>query len=152
MDTKKTTVLFPHILTLIATAMMVVAFFLPISSHTGMDISLWDLMVETDRAGGISTFMGAAGLSDLLIILVVLLGIIGVGSILCAIFALIKKAIPVIVFDSIAFLIFLILTSGIPGGIGYYIYIISSIIAFAGAVWLLVCKTKIKNANKMMTA
>lgn len=88
------------------------------------------------------------------IICVVTLGLTAGFTLLCALFAALRKPVPLIVFDVLTFAVLLLMNFDfedrgvIPNrnydwGAAKYVYFIGIAVTFAGAVWLLI--TKIKN-------
>ncbi len=92
-------------------------------------------------------------------IYIVLVALIGGFSLLSALFVIFKKATPAIVFTMLSFLVFAFqnydfeIRNIINGetynwGFGYYIFYAATVLALAGAVWLLITKIRIKKENK----
>lgn len=88
-----------------------------------------------------------------------LLYFIGVFTSASIVFIYFKKAIPVIIFTILNFLAFLFQNIDIAHrnfltpeaynhGAGYYLFYIASALAFAGAVWMLIIKIRLKNKSK----
>ena len=100
------------------------------------------------------------GMEEIGISLAIVLGIWGVFALLTLLFSFLKKAIPIIVFDILALLVFLLLRwdftdRGVVGEYGAYVwgianilYFLFAIILFAGAVFMLITKIKIKKENR----
>lgn len=104
-----------------------------------------------------SEYMGSDAFGIMMFTMVAL---IGVFSALTLIFALVKKPVPIIIFTIIAALVFCILCwdftdRGVVGdnafswGIAFYTFIIGAILAFGGAVFMIVQKNKIKNSGEV---
>ncbi len=100
-----------------------------------------------------SKIFGNAGIG---IIYVIFVAAIGGFSLLCVLFALLKKPIPIIIFDILSFAAFMIQrwdyvdrrvipSSKYDWGIGYYLFIVAAILAFALSIVMIIIKKKIKN-------
>ena len=91
----------------------------------------------------------AAGTVFLILIIAV-----GLFALLTALFGGLRKAVPVIVFDVLAFIPFLVLRGdfgarGFPNGtyslgVGYWLFYVGAALALGGAIWMLVCRAKAK--------
>lgn len=107
---------------------------------------------------GASNYSG--NMQTISIICVVVIGLIGGFTILCTLFAALRKPIPLIVFDILTFVVFLLMNfdfedrgvvpnSNYDWGIAYYLYFIGISVTFVGAVWLLIAKIKEKKSITM---
>ncbi len=169
--------IFPYILALLGTIIMVVSVFLPYTTGTeeykkAIDATRERIEYEelgytnkdlknlsmVDFARIYSTysqdiFGNKDGYAQMVIVI-----LIGGFAFLSAVFTLFKKAIPSIVFTILSFLIFLFqnfdfsFRGVVPSityewGTGYYIFYAAAILAFIGGVWLLVTKILIKKEN-----
>lgn len=164
MNKKSLTV--PFLITLLATVLMVVSVFLPYMTATGDVASeirgLSEALLEEDLSSfsmpGFAKFCASLteGISDGNVVsglLYTLVGLVGGFALLAALFALLKKPIPVIVFTVLSFLVFLlqgVIFGGViqnsdvyTWGIGYYLFMAAAVAAFAAAIWLKVCKCKL---------
>lgn len=171
----------PFIIALCGAILLSAAFFLPyatsnseygewLSNHA--DSMYAEAIGMTNRdAMGISPFeflriyiYGASNylgdMQTISIICVVVIGLIAVFTLLCTLFAALRKPIPLIIFDILTFGAFLLMNfdfedrgivqnSNYSWGAAYYLYFIGVVVTLIGAVWLLVTKIKVKKANSV---
>ncbi len=108
---------------------------------------------------GVSNYSGSNQMIS--IICIVMIGLIAVFTLLCALFAVLRKPIPLIVFDILTFAVLLLMNfdfedrgvisnSRYNWGAAKYFYFIGIAITIVGAVWLLI--TKIKAKKTVVTA
>ena len=174
MDTlqKKNNLFIPFIVAVIGSALMILTIFLPYTSATKEFAERIDSYPEavaysnTDiKAGDVKNVsmvqyasMYSSNSKEILhqssvgaIYVVIVVGI-GIFSLLSLIFALLKKPIPLIISDVLAFGVFTFLgwdfrdrglmRSAYNGGIGYYLFYIGIVMALVGAVLLIMAKKK----------
>lgn len=132
----------PFIITLISTITMFISIFLPHINYYSISYSLIDLAKSVDEitrafADSYDSFYTA------------MVMIIGGFTLLTVLFALLKKATPVIIFNIISAITFLIVTPVLKfWGIGCYIFFIAFVVTFVGAIWMLVVKSRLKRQKK----
>ncbi len=91
---------------------------------------------------------------------IVLVALIALFSLLTLLFSVLKKPIPVLIFNIINFSVFslqnwdyssrgVIPSSSYDWGIAYYIFFASALIILCAAIWLLISKLKIKKQAKI---
>lgn len=96
--------------------------------------------------------------SSIAAIVTVIVVAIAVVAIAALVFALVDKGIPVLVFDIIAFVLFLLLNwdftdrGVVPSddyswGAGYYLFFVAVIVAVVGSIWMIVAKRQAKKSN-----
>lgn len=172
--------LIPFIIALIGSALVVVCLFLPFASATDdfaaeLDASPnaiinADLGISAADMKNVSTIEFTEIYSQLsyslfggndgyfYIGMVIAIGLFGL---LCALFTLLKKATPIIVFSFLNLLIVAFQNydyylRGVIGnevydwGIAVYLFYISVAISLIGAIWMLVVKIKLKRQNKIL--
>lgn len=168
----------PHIMVLISVLIIVIALFLPYMTATG-DLTEY-IEKHPDRVEIESLGLTASDLANIPIISVsniitgvygeddgtianVIVCVLGGFLALTTLFAILKKPIAIMVFDLLSLGVFFFLNflmkedfispDKYAWGCGYYILLIASVVAFAGAIWLLATKIKIKRqTKKIMTA
>lgn len=100
-----------------------------------------------------------AGTSIIGIIVLVFVIIIGLFSALALLFSLIKKPIPLLIFAILACIAFFVLCwdftsrgvvaeKAMSWGAAYYAFIIGTVVAVAGAVFMIIQKSRIKKAEE----
>ena len=169
----------PFVIALCGAILLITAFFLPyaasnseygewLSSHA--DSMYTEEIGMTNRdAIGISPFEFlriyiystsnySGDIQTISIICVVVIGLIAGFTLLCTLFAALRKPIPLIVFDVLTFGVFMLMNfdfedrgiiqnSNYSWGAAYYLYFIGAVVILVGAVWLLVTKIKAKKSN-----
>ena len=178
--TKKGNTLIPLLIMIISSLIMLAAFFLPYASATkdykaslerysdepfiekigiNNDDVIHISLVEYARIYGYTASEGDSGVAEVSIVCLVVIAVCGVFTIMTLLFSILRKTIPVIVFDILAFCSFCLLawdysSRGVmPGrnyncGISYYIFYICTVLILAGAIWRLVA---MKKAAKQQT-
>lgn len=173
---KKKILFFPSLVVLAGAIILIAAFFLPYASATkewkefltetsgekyleGSDMENQELinisLLEYTKL--YSTLGATLELGKFGYIYVALFAAVGVCSFLVLIFAIFKKAIPVMVFDLLTFgtnyLLFgdfkdrgIMSGSNYHTGVGCYLYFAVTVVVFLGAVWLLITKIRIQKA------
>lgn len=102
---------------------------------------------------GVSNYSGNNQMIS--IICIVIIGLIAIFTLLCTLFAALRKPIPLMVFDILIFVIVLLMkfdfedrgvisNSRYSWGVANYFYFIGIAITFVGAMWLLITKNKAK--------
>ena len=169
----------PFIIALCGAILLIAAFFLPYAASNG-EYGEWlsdhadgiyaeEIGMTNRDAIGISPFeflriyiYGASNywgdMQTISIICVVVIGLIAGFTLLCTLFAALRKPIPLIVFDILTFGTFLLMNfdfedrgiiqnTNYSWGVAYYLYFIGAVVILVGAVWLLVAKIKVKKSN-----
>ncbi|MBP5617957.1 MAG: hypothetical protein J6X61_02260 [Clostridia bacterium] len=142
----KKTSLLPMIPGLLGGLLMAVTVFLPYLTGSYDSFSLVQYIdVYKDYLGD-----AAGTVFTILIVLTCLF------ALLTALFGGLRKAIPTIIFDVLAFVPFVILRAdfgarGFPDsryslGVGYWLFYVGVALALSGAVWMFVCKAQAKKA------
>ncbi len=173
-ENKKEMSMTPFVVMLIGVIVMVVALILPYVTAVG---NLADYIEKNpDRVENESLELTASDLANVPvvsasniviglfgedegIIAKVIVAVLGSCTALTVLFVMIKKPVVVIIFDLLTcgvffFLNFMMRETFIVSeetyawGIGYYVLIIAAIIAFAGAVWMIVTNINIKREAK----
>lgn len=167
----------PFLVTVIASVIVVLAFFLPLASanekhkeyleNYEWEIDAGGLEMSSKDAVHMSMFDYARiywGVVDtidrtLATVVTAVIAASGILSLVTLAFALWKKPIAVILFNGLTLGAYYLMTwdfndrgvlpnSHYEWGIAYYLYYIGIAAIFAGAVWMLVTKIKIKQKNK----
>ncbi len=172
---RRSTLFLPFLITLIGVLIMVVSLFLPYMTAVGDmaeyieqypdRVEIEDLELTASDLANIpviavsNIITGVYGEDDGIIANVIVLVFGGLLA-LTALFVILKKPIAVMIFDLLAggvffFLNFLMKEDFIEAdkyawGIGYYATMIAAAIIFAGAVYLLVEKIKVKKQKKAL--
>lgn len=181
MDKSKISKYVPVAVALCGVLLLIAAFFLPyaaanaeygdwLSDHAdGMYAE--EIGMTNRSAIGISPFeflriyiFGASNysgdLQTISIICIVVIGLIAVFSLLCMLFAALRKAVPLIIFDVLTFGVFLLMNFDFTDrgvikngnydfGAAYYLYFIGVAVTLVGAIWLLIEKTKPRNKTQL---
>lgn len=149
----------PFLVALIGIVIMIAAMFLPYLSAVGIAAELIEAAESLGQNTGITANASLVSVSGVYgaifgeddgmvaqIIVIVFIGFVA----LTTLFVLLKKSIPVIVFDLIAGGVFAFLSTAMSKdligedkyawGIGYYLILIAAIAVFVGAVWMIVAK------------
>ncbi len=175
----KNNALLPLLVTLFGTILMAVTVFLPYSTaideraefiknmpdaviYEDLDMTASDLynvsMIEYAKVySGLSEQLLGNSLYG--VIYVIFVSLIGGLSLISLLFALVRKPIAVVVFNLMAFAVFLmqnwdytdrgvIPSSSYGWGIGYYIFFFGTVIAIIGAILMLIAKIKSKEIEK----
>ncbi len=166
----------PFVISLVGVLALVLAFFLPyataiddyrdhlenypdsmyleeieMTNEGALDIS----MLEYARIYAATADMGVA--EAVSITCVVLIALVGLFTLLTALFSVLKKAIPLFIFNALAFGVFRLLTWDFEDrgvllsyrydyGVAYYLYYIGAFVVLMGAVYLFVVKVKRKKS------
>lgn len=175
--------MFPYILTLVAALLMVATVFLPYATATaeysevlnaypdatvfsGSDITAKDMLNVSmfDFAGLYANLGEQFSLGSVYAaIYIVIIALIGGFSVFSALFALLKKPVPTIVFAALSLAVFSVqcldyTDRGVIGsttytfGIGFYLFFAAFALVLAGAIWMLVLKIKQKKQNNAPAA
>lgn len=175
---KKVNLLIPFIVAIVGATMLIVTFFLPFATATESyeeylneysdEMYVDEIDMTNDDAVNISLFeyvriyatAAELGISeDIAIICVVIIALFAAFAALTVLFAVLKKPIPIIVFDILSFGVFYLIKwdfedRGVLPSRNYDLGIASAfcyigiVIAIVGAVWLMVMKIKSKKENK----
>lgn len=167
----------PFVIALIGSLLLVLTIFLPFASATedyrdylieySDNMYVQEIEMTNEDAVDISLFeygrvyAAAADMgiySDVAIACLVVICIFGLFSVLAVLFSLLKKAIPIIVFDVLALADFILIRwdfsdrGVLPNfnydwGVAQIICYIAFALTMVGAIWLLVEKIKIKSKN-----
>lgn len=137
--------------------MMIVSMFLPyiVGGPSIMPSNSMVSYVQLSFEKG-ARYMGTNAFGILMLCIV---GFIGLFALLAFILSCTKKPIGIIVFTVLAFLVFFVLCgdfrsrdvisdSGFRWGIGYYVFIIGSVVSLGGAIFMIVQKNIIKKGEK----
>ncbi|MDE5576066.1 MAG: hypothetical protein K2J11_01590 [Oscillospiraceae bacterium] len=171
----------PLIIALCGVIMLIAAFFLPYAAADS-EYKEWlvdhadgmyaeEIGMTNSDAIGISPFeflriyiYGASNYSGsnqtISVICIVMIGLIAGFTLLCTLFAALRKPIPLIVFDILTLAVLLLMNYDFESrgvisngrydwGIASYLYFIGFTVTFVGAVWLLIIKIKAKKSSKM---
>ena len=172
---KKDTLLIPFILALAGSLIMVISIFLPYATATEEQAERFETYPDTvivEELGltakdmvNISMFTYARVYVTISeeawgepvsgIFYAVIVGVIALFSGLALLFSILKKPIPIMIFDIIATVIFIFQCQDYTGrgvipsdsynwGIAYYIFFIAAVVVLASSVWMLVGKIKAK--------
>ena len=138
--------LLPMIPALLGGVTMAVTVFLPYLANSYDSYSLIQY-VEPYQ-----TYMGEAAGT----VFIILIAVLDLFSLLTALFGGLRKPIPVIIFDVLAFAPFLFLradfgargfpNSSIGFSVGYWLFYVGAVLALGGAVWMIVVKAQAKKA------
>ncbi len=167
----------PMAIALCGVIMLITAFFLPYAaanseygewlSNNSDSMYAEEIGMTNGEAIGISPLeflrlyiYGASNLSGnnqaISIICIVMIGLIAGFTLFCTLFAVLRKPIPMIVFDILTFVVLLLMNfdfkdrgvissgSRYDWGLAYYFYFIGIAITLVGAIWLIITKNKIK--------
>lgn len=137
-------------LTLICVLVMIITLFLPYASATER---WWGEEAQRDMsmAEFLIYFLGDnSGWSDMYIPVMVVMGTMGLFLLLMLLFVLIKKPIPIIVFDVLLAGVFMlhnwiytktrIIGYGYEFSIAYYLFFALIVLTLAGAIWMIVAR------------
>ncbi len=173
--------LIPFVAVLIGTQMLVITLFMPFASATGdfkerlqehsdemyeeeLDMTCGDVVnISLFEFGKIYYAAADAGVAESVSLsCVVIISAFAVMVVLTLLFAVFKKAMPIIIFDLLAFGVFSLIkwdfedrgvlpSSNYDWGIARYIFYVGSVIAIVGAIALLVVKIKNKKLRNIQT-
>lgn len=117
------------------------------------ELSIVEFALVMGMASSYDTDMAIAGAGFLIMLI-----FISIFLLLNLLFSLIKKPIPLIIFNILAFGVFCLQkwiygASGIMDfryewGIGYYTYIVGSVVLFASSIWMMINKAQLKNSKE----
>ncbi len=146
MNEKKNALLLPMIPALLGGVLMAVTVFLPYI--VGYDESK-SLIQYIDLYQSILGDVAGT-------VFAVLIAVMALFALLTALFGGLRKPIPVIIFDVLAFGPFVFLRGdfgarGFPNdsyslGVGYWLFYVGAALALGGAIWMIVCKAQAKKA------
>ena len=165
-DGKKKIIVVSFLAMLIGSIMLIITLFVPFASATDdhreyleneqlLDVSLFKF------ARIYSALSGMEISRDISISCIAMISVFAFFALLTLLFSILRKAIPVIIFDLLTFVVFRIIqwdfedrgvisNSKYDGGIALYIGYIGVVIVMAGAVTLLVMKIKNKKQRKVL--
>ena len=174
-DGKKKIIVVSFLAMLIGSIMLIITLFVPFASATddhreylekyANTVSIEELDITNEQLLDVSLFKFAriySALSgDISISCIAMISVFAFFALLTLLFSILRKAIPVIIFDLLTFVVFRIIqwdfedrgvisNSKYDGGIALYIGYIGVVIVMAGAVTLLVMKIKNKKQRKVL--
>ena len=168
----------PFLITLIASLMVVAAFFLPLATANeehqeylekyAQELNVPEIDMTNEDAINISMYEYAKTYwvvyntidKTLATIVTAIIGATGVLSLITLFFALIKKPVAVVIFNALTLGAYYLMVwdfkdrgvmpnSNYDWGIAYYLYFIGIAIVFCGAIWLFVKKVQVKRNRKV---
>ena len=173
-DGKKKIIVVSFLAMLIGSIMLIITLFVPFASATddhreylekyANTVSIEGLDITNEQLLDVSLFKFASGMEisrDISISCIAMISVFAFFVLLTLLFSILRKAIPVIIFDLLTFVVFRIIqwdfedrgvisNSKYDGGIALYIGYIGVVIVMAGAVTLLVMKIKNKKQRKVL--
>lgn len=179
-DGKKKIIVVSFLAMLIGSIMLIITLFVPFASATDdhreylekyeNTVSIEELDITNEQLLDVSLFKFAriyfalSGMEisrDISISCIAMISVFAFFALLTLLFSILRKAIPVIIFDLLTFVVFRIIqwdfedrgvisNSKYDGGIALYIGYIGVVIVMAGAVTLLVMKIKNKKQRKVL--
>lgn len=141
---------------LVGSVLMCVSLFLPYITGGYAEIKSASMvsyvMLALDKG---AQYTGSTLLGTIMLVIVIFIGLF---SLLSVLFSIIKKPIPLIIFTILAIVVFCVLCwdftdRGVVGehamswGAAFYTFIIGAVISFAGAVFMITQKIKIKKSE-----
>ena len=167
-DGKKKIIVVSFLAMLIGSIMLIITLFVPFASATddhreylekyANTVSIEELDITNEQLLDVSLFKFAriysalSGMEisrDISISCIAMISVFAFFALLTLLFSILRKAIPVIIFDLLTFVVFRIIQWD-DGGIALYIGYIGVVIVMAGAVTLLVMKIKNKKQRKVL--
>ena len=176
---RNTGILMPFIIMVICTGVLVVAFFLPFVSasreyEAGLDYNPRETYGETPSISLyecartyvvliVSAYEeGYSVIWTIGIICVTVIALIAIFSLLNLLFAILKKPIPVLVFNILNFGVFKVLCRGLGDsgiiqnddytwGIAYYVYYVGALILLITSIWAIIVKGKRKSGQNAVS-
>ena len=177
-DGKKKIIVVSFLAMLIGSIMLIITLFVPFASATddhreylekyANTVSIEELDITNEQLLDVSLFAriysALSGMEisrDISISCIAMISVFAFFALLTLLFSILRKAIPVIIFDLLTFVVFRIIqwdfedrgvisNSKYDGGIALYIGYIGVVIVMAGAVTLLVMKIKNKKQRKVL--
>lgn len=179
-DGKKKIIVVSFLAMLIGSIMLIITLFVPFAAATddhredlekyANTVSIEELDITNEQLLDVSLFKFAriysalSGMEisrDISISCIAMISVFAFFALLTLLFSILRKAIPVIIFDLLTFVVFRIIqwdfedrgvisNSKYDGGIALYIGYIGVVIVMAGAVTLLVMKIKNKKQRKVL--
>ena len=174
-DGKKKIIVVSFLAMLIGSIMLIITLFVPFASATddhreylekyANTVSIEELDITNEQLLDVSLLYSAlSGMEisrDISISCIAMISVFAFFALLTLLFSILRKAIPVIIFDLLTFVVFRIIqwdfedrgvisNSKYDGGIALYIGYIGVVIVMAGAVTLLVMKIKNKKQRKVL--
>ena len=166
-DGKKKIIVVSFLAMLIGSIMLIITLFVPFASATDDHREYLEKYANTvsieelDITRIYSALSGMEISRDISISCIAMISVFAFFALLTLLFSILRKAIPVIIFDLLTFVVFRIIqwdfedrgvisNSKYDGGIALYIGYIGVVIVMAGAVTLLVMKIKNKKQRKVL--
>ena len=170
-DGKKKIIVVSFLAMLIGSIMLIITLFVPFASATddhreylekyANTVSIEELDITNEQLLDVSALSGMEISRDISISCIAMISVFAFFVLLTLLFSILRKAIPVIIFDLLTFVVFRIIqwdfedrgvisNSKYDGGIALYIGYIGVVIVMAGAVTLLVMKIKNKKQRKVL--